>query len=147
MEHPKIIIRECLTSDSAAIFELNKNEMGYDYPIEQTERKLRLLLSKPENKIFVAECDEKVIAYVHANDYDVIYAPHMKNIMGIAVCENYKHLGIGKALLTAVEDWAKVSGAAGVRLVSGASRTGAHEFYRRCGYGGDKKQINFKKIF
>lgn len=37
------------------------------------------------------------------------------------------------------------TGASGVRLVSGASRTEAHTFYRRMGYGGEKPQLNFKK--
>lgn len=69
----------------------------------------------------------------------------MKNIMGIAVFSECKHSGIGKALLTKVEDWAKQAGASGIRLVSGANRTDAHAFYRKCGYTGDKQQINFKK--
>ncbi|MEG0711801.1 MAG: GNAT family N-acetyltransferase, partial [Niameybacter sp.] len=85
------------------------------------------------------------IGYVHANDYDVIYAPHMKNIMGIAVSKQYKRQGVGKALLEAVEEWAKKTGASGVRLVSGETRSGAHTFYRYCGYEGEKRQINFKK--
>lgn len=79
--------------------------------------------------------------------YDVIYAPHMKNIMGIAVSSNFRKMGIGKALLDSVEHWARDTGASGVRLVSGATRTGAHEFYHHCGYSGDKKQINLKKCF
>lgn len=40
-----------------------------------------------------------------------------------------------------------IENAKGVRLVSGATRSDAHEFYRHCGYGGDKRQINFKKMF
>ena len=44
-----------------------------------------------------------------------------------------------------VELWAKDTGAAGIRLVSGAERTDAHEFYRHCGFSGDKRQLNFKK--
>ncbi len=32
------------------------------------------------------------------------------------------------------------------RLSSGASRTGAHEFYSKMGYGNEKMQINFKRF-
>lgn len=88
-----------------------------------------------------------VVGYVHAVDYDAIYAPHMKNIMGIAVSDNYKKKGVGRALLQTVEDFAQKDGASGVRLNSGKTRTGAHEFYLRCGYSGDKLQINFRKMF
>jgi len=56
--------------------------------------------------------------------------PHMKNVMGITVAHEHKHAD---------------TGAAGVRLVSGATGTGAHEFYRHCGYTGDKEQLNLKK--
>jgi len=31
-------------------------------------------------------------------------------------------------------------------LASGATRTDAHAFYRRCGYEGKKEQINLKKM-
>lgn len=140
-----IKIRRCEIGDADAICELNKNEMGYDYPKAETEEKLKKLLESDKDRIFVATLDGAVVGYVHANDYDTIYAPHMKNIMGIAVQSEFKKKGAGRALLLAVEKWAKESGARGVRLVSGATRTDAHEFYRRCGFGCEKRQINFKK--
>lgn len=143
----QIQIRECVAEDAIFLYELNNNEMGYDYPRDKTESKLRELLKSNKDKIFVALMDNIVVGYAHANDYDVIYAPHMKNIMGIAVSSHFKKQGIGRALLAAVENWAQETGASGIRLVSGATRTGAHEFYRHCGYSGDKQQINFKKMF
>ena len=143
----KITIRECSVGDADAICLLNKNEMGYDYPLEATRNKLRMLLSKPENKIFVAETGGRGVGYVHANDYDVIYAPHFKDIMGIAVSGDFRKMGIGRTLLSATEKWAKETGACGIRLVSWEKRTGAHEFYRRCGYTERKKQLNFNKLF
>lgn len=140
-------IREARVENFADIYTLNRDEMGYDYPPEATREKLESLILSKSDKIFVAVSENKVIGYVHLNDYDVIYAPHMKNIMGIAVSREYKRMGVGSALLAKAEEWAKETGAKGVRLVSGASREGAHEFYRSRGYSGEKKQINFKKIF
>lgn len=142
-----IQIRQCEIIDSEAIYELNARELGYDYPKDKTKKKLKQLLESDRDKIFVALMDNIVVGYIHASDYDVIYAPHMKNIMGIAVSSALRKKGIGRALLSAVENWAQESGAGGVRLVSGETRIGAHEFYRHCGYGGDKQQINFKKMF
>ena len=139
------IIREASLADTEAIWMLNCTEMGYPFPLEATRDKLEKLLRRGSDKIFVATIEAAVVGYVHANDYDVIYAPHMKNIMGIAVAHEHKHKGIGKALLRQVELWAADTGATGIRLVSGTSRTGAHEFYRRCGFTGDKKQLNLKK--
>ena len=68
-------------------------------------------------------------------------------IMGIAVSCDHKRKGIGCALLEKVEEWGRCDGAVGVRLVSGASRAEAHAFYRKCGYSGDKQQLNLKKMF
>lgn len=141
----KIIIRECALKDCESIYLLNKNDLGYDFPIEETAKRLEMILKSESDKIFVAEYDGKVIGYIHACDYDVIYAPSMKNILGLAVDSDYRMLGAGKALLAAAENWAKETGCAGIRLCSGAQRKGAHEFYKKCGYICSKEQLNFKK--
>ena len=140
------IIRECKVADGPYIQQLNRRQMGYDFPVRETVRKLEKRLADPSQKIFVADTGGRVVGYIHVQDYDVLYAPHMKNILGIAVAREYHRQGIGRALLSAAEDWAGRTGAAGVRLVSGENRKGAHLFYSRCGYDGGKKQINFKKM-
>lgn len=143
----EIIIRDAGIQDAEALVELNRLEMGYEYPVEKTKEKLAALLAGGKDKILVAEMDGAVVGYVHLNDYDLLYADHMKNIMGIAVSSRHRRMGIGAKLLTAAEGWARESGADGVRLVSGESRTGAHAFYRSLGYEGNKMQLNLKKKF
>lgn len=141
----EVTIREARTEDAQALARLNREEMGYDYPPDKTKEKLSLLLESGKDKILVAELDGAVVGYVHLNDYDVLYMDHMKNIMGIAVSSSCRRMGIGGKLLAAAEGWARETGAEGVRLVSGESRTGAHAFYRSVGYSGNKKQLNLKK--
>ncbi|WP_144034125.1 hypothetical protein SPSIL_011460 [Sporomusa silvacetica DSM 10669] len=143
----KIILRECKPQDYMDITLLNKNEMGYEYLAEDTKKRLGQLLNDSNHKIFVAIINDKVVGYIHANNHDLLYAPHLKNIMGIAVSFDFKRNGIGKMLLNEVEKWAQNTGASGVRLVSGATRIGAHAFYTNCGYTGNKEQKNFKKMF
>ncbi len=126
---------------------LNKNEMGYEYPSEDTKKQLEQLLNDSNHKIYVAIVANKIVGYIHANNYDLLYAPHLKNIMGIAVSSDFRKNGIGKMLLNEVEKWAQDTGAYGIRLVSGAARIGAHAFYEFCGYTKTKEQINFKKMF
>ena len=141
----RLEIREAKPEDAAAIQKLNSDEMGYCYPIEQTRQKMIELLCSEKDKIFVAEVDGVVAGYVHANNYELLYAHPMKNVMGISVSSDYRRMGIGKALLQRVEQWAMATGAAGVRLVSGGSRIDAHSFYRSMGYGEGKPQLKFKK--
>ncbi len=141
----KITVRECALTDCESIYLISKNDLGYDFPLEKTAKRLEMILKSDRDKIFVAEVEGKVVGYIHAADYEVIYAPSMKNILGLAVNSDYRRLGAGKALLAAAENWAKETGSAGVRLCSGAERKGAHEFYKKCGYECSKEQLNFKK--
>ena len=141
----ELVIRDAVVEDAPAIAQLNRDGMGYDYPVERTREKLRACLGTPSHKILMAESEGVVVGYVHLEDYDTLYADSLKNILGIAVAESCRRQGVGKALLQAGEEWAASTGAAGVRLVSGESRKGAHAFYQTLGYTGNKLQRNFKK--
>ena len=143
----KTVIREALPADAPALARLNRTAMGYDYPEDQTADRLAAILQDRRCKIFVAECGGQVAGYLHLEDYQLLYGDPMKNIMGIAVDPNRRRQGLGRALLEAGEAWAREQGAAGVRLVSGESRQGAHAFYRALGYAGNKMQLNLKKMF
>lgn len=142
----ELILRNAMVSDAQALAKLNREEMGYDFPVEETGKKLQASLENPEKKILVAEIQGRVVGYVHLESYDVLYAPHMKNVMGIAVAGEFRRQGVGKALLTAGEAWARETGAVAVRLVSGDARKDAHAFYQSLGYTGNKLQRNFKKM-
>jgi len=126
---------------------LNANEFGYKYPVEKTRERVKCILNKSTDRIFVLCENNVVVGYAHASNYEGTYFDAQKNIMAIAVDSNHRGKGLGKALLNAVEDWAKEESCIGVRLVSGMDRTGAHEFYRHCGYKLRKEQKNFIKIF
>lgn len=142
-----ITLRDAVPGDAQALAALNEIAMGYAYPPEKTAGKLASLLADGRNKILVAELGGKLVGYLHLVDYDVLYADHMKNIMGIAVDPACRRKGIGAKLLAAGEAWARAQGAEGIRLNSGESRTVAHAFYRSQGYTGSKMQLNLKKIF
>ncbi len=142
-----VIIRDAVFDDAPSLYHLNSASMGYGYPKEKTSVQLEKLLSSSRDKILVAELDNQVVGYLHLVDYDLLYFGPMKNIMGIAVDPKYRRMDIGKALLEAGEEWARESGAKGVRLVSGEGRTEAHAFYRALWYDGNKMQLNLKKMF
>lgn len=143
----EMLIRECKITDYNRIYELNKKAFGYEYPLEQTKSRLSKILERKTDKIFVACADEKVVGYIHGSDYECTYSDSLKNIMAIAVEEEYRGKGIGKALLNTIENWAKEDNCCGVRLVSGFNRIIAHEFYLHCGYINRKQQKNFIKLF
>ena len=84
----ELVIRDAVVEDAPAIAQLNRDGMGYDYPVERTREKLRACLGNPSHKILVAESEGVVVGYVHLEDYDTLYADSLKNILGIAVAES-----------------------------------------------------------
>lgn len=140
-----IRIRKATLEDSNIIYKLNCEQMGYDNGLEKTVLRLAYLMNNPNHRIYVAEIHNQVVGYVHGNNHDLTYSDPLKNIMGLAVKEDYKRRGIGHLLLNEIEKWAKKDGALGVRLVSGESRTGSHAFYEACGYECKKNQKNYIK--
>ncbi|WP_417203312.1 GNAT family N-acetyltransferase [Acetoanaerobium sticklandii] len=140
-------IREGIFSDFEHITLLNRTEMGLETPLSQTKMALGKILSDPKHKLFVATIDEDIVGYVHANDYDSLLEPPMKNIVALAVSSKFQHTGVAKQLIHAVELWAMDTSAAGVRLISGETKVDSRSFYHSCGYSGDRHQINLKKVF
>lgn len=141
------LIREASVSDAEAIQKLNRDEMGYDFSVSETKEKIVKISNSKSDKIFVAVIGGKTEGYIHANNYELLYAPRMINIMGIAVSKMCQRNGIGKALIMHTEAWAKETGAAGIRLISGLERTEAHDFYCSLGYIQNKHQLKFAKYF
>lgn len=141
-----VYIREGKVQDYTEIALLNKNELGYDYSIEDTRKQLEKILNKIDHKIYVSIAFEKIIGYIHASSYELLYAPPLKDIMGITVSSKFRKLGVGKMLLSEVEKWGRDTGAYGIRLVSSVVRIEKHIFYKSCGYLESKEQKNFKKF-
>ena len=136
-------IRNVIPEDYLQIHIINELAFQKYYPAEKTKIKIENILSKPTDIIFVAEIDDTVVGYVHVADYELTYYDSMKNIVSIAVNPMFQGKGIGKALLLKAEEWAVNDGACGIRLVSGETRKGAHEFYKKMNYIQNSKQFNF----
>ena len=137
-------VRPAKIEDAAAIAEICCDSLGYDCTAELVKKKLKMLDLSRE-AVFVAE-EDKVIGFVHVEKYDVLYMDTLANILGLAVLAEYRRRGAATLLMNAAEEWAKENGAIGVRLNSGGTRTGAHEFYRSIGYDSEKTQIRFLKM-
>ena len=118
--------------------------MGYKCNDELVSKRLRNLDNERE-MVFVAEIDNVIVGYIHAEIYKLLYYESMINILGIAVSSDYRRHGIGKLLLIHVENWAKELGINIIRLNSGNSRKEAHAFYRTIGFDNEKEQICFNK--
>lgn len=141
------LIRKCRIEDAEILCKINREVMGYDYPVEETAEKIKQLVNLDENGIFVAEDENQIAGYIHLNSYDTLYFGHMKNILCLAVLPEFRRRGVATVLLEAGEKWAKEHGAIGIRLDSGAERLPAHACYEKAGYEQKKMHKYFRKMF
>ncbi|MFR5889090.1 MAG: N-acetyltransferase family protein [Oscillospiraceae bacterium] len=139
-----MIIREATIEDAFAICNISCADLGYDCSCEFVSTRISNL-DKGREKVFVAEVNEVVAGYIHAEKYQTLYFEPMINILGLAVSSEFRRRGIGRMLLKRAERWANEVGIHKIRLNSGASRKETHSFYRAMGYNNEKGQIRFIK--
>lgn len=138
------MIRQANVNDYIDIHKICQDDLGYNCNVDLVKERLENLDSNRE-RVFVADVDGNVVGYVHAEKYNTLYFESMVNIQGLAVAKVYRRNGCGKALMDAVENWAKECGIQMIRLNSGMIRTDGHKFYRSIGYDNEKEQIRFMK--
>ena len=139
-----MIIRKANRLDAPAIAQISSDVLGYPCFATFVAERLEQVDAQQE-VVFVAEVDDRVVGYLHAQIYRTLYMDAMVNLLGLAVLEAMQKKGIGRALLEHAERWTMEHGIFWIRLNSGATRTGAHAFYRTMGYTQEKQQIRFLK--
>lgn len=142
-----ITVRKCMISDAAKVHELSKKALGFEYPAEEFEANIRRLMASPSNIIYVAENNGNFVGFAHGCDFDVIYGPKLKVLRAIAVEEEYRRYGAAQQLMQAIENWARATGAKGIRIYGGTERRAANSFYKSCGYDFVKAESKYKKDF
>jgi len=140
-----INIRRCMISDAHRIYELSMKELGYKFSEEQVEANVRRLIGIPTNLILVAESGDEVVGFIHAVSHEPVYAPPMKNILGLAVDPAFRKQGLGRQLVEAIEEWARETGAEGIRVNSGIDMNSGLRFYKALGYDYVRTLYKFRK--
>ncbi|MBL8966910.1 MAG: GNAT family N-acetyltransferase [Spirochaetaceae bacterium] len=137
-------VRQAEEADLAALAALS-GELGYPSALPEVAARFRRLRAGEWHLLLVAALDAEVVGYLTADRYETLYFAPGLNITALVVREERRGQGIGTALLSAAEDWARAAGLEFVRLNSGGQRLDAHAFYRRRGYGDEKEQKRFFK--
>ncbi|MGY3765812.1 GNAT family N-acetyltransferase [Vagococcus vulneris] len=142
------MIRPLTVRDAADIYLLNREQLGYDLTLPRTTEKLTALLTDTQHHFLLGFEDtatNQIVGYVHAEVYDTLYSDTLFNVLALAVAKSHEKQGIGKTLMTALEQEAINRNYEGIRLNSSVSRKEAHRFYEALNYDNNKEQKRFIK--
>jgi N-acetylglutamate synthase-like GNAT family acetyltransferase len=129
-----IAIRECLAQDASAIAEL-LGQLGYPTTEHEVAHRLIYWDGDAFSKVLVAEQVGRVVGVlaVHAIPY-LEKTGRWARIESLAVDDQARQSGVGRALVVAAEGIAQQWGCPAVEVTSMRSRHDAQAFYRHLGY-------------
>ena len=140
------MIRSLMAQDAAALARICHDALGHAGSPEWIRQRILQLGDKDEYRLTAwVDEDNTVKGFLQAQKYQLLYGTDGWNIIALAVLPEAQRRGIGKALLTALEEHAKEDGASFIRLNSRLERAEAHGFYEHMGYCCDKTQKRFIK--
>jgi GNAT superfamily N-acetyltransferase len=137
-------IRPATPEDAGAIARLAV-QLGYTSTPDEARRRLQTLNQHTDHRVYVAETDGAVIAWIHLLVHPSLVSDTPVEIAGLVVDEHHRSRGVGEALMRHAEDWARAHGCTSVRLRSNVTRSRAHQFYQRLGYTLWKSSHAFRK--
>ena len=137
------MLRNITILDAKEIQKISDYELGYDVNLDIVKKQIEKLTKDNNHHIIIGfenEQTRKIIGFVHAEFYESIYMDTGLNILALAVNSNFQGQGIGKKLMSFIEDYALENNISFIRLNSNVHRTEAHKFYESIGYVCDKTQ-------
>ncbi len=137
------MLRNITILDAKEIQKISNYELGYDVDLDIVKKQIEKLTNDNKHNIIIGfenEQTRKIVGFVHAELYESLYMDTGLNILGLAVDSNFQGQGIGKKLMSAIEDYALKNNISFIRLNSNVRRTEAHKFYESIGYECDKTQ-------
>ena len=137
------MLRDITILDANEIQKISNFELGYDVDLDIVKKQIEKLTNDNKHNVIIGfenEQTRKIIGFVHAELYESLYMDTGLNILGLAVNSNFQGQGIGKKLMSSIEDYALKNNISYIRLNSNVRRVEAHKFYESIGYICDKTQ-------
>lgn len=137
------MLRNITIFDAQEIQRISNFELGYNVNLNIVKKQIKKLTEDSVHHIIIGyenEQTRKIIGFVHAELYESLYMDTGLNILGLAVDSNFQGQGIGKKLMSSIEEYALKNNISYIRLNSNVRRTEAHKFYESIGYVCDKTQ-------
>ena len=122
-------------------------QLGYPVDEEEMRRRLARVRAERLGEVLVAGANEskRILGWTHVVPRLQLEEEPFAELAGLIVVDEARGSGVGAALLTAAEHWARGAGFGLMRVRSNIVRERAHRFYERAGYCRVKQQAVFHK--
>ncbi len=140
----KVSICPAVYEDAEAIAQLNESCFGRPFPVPSVQKQLKTILLRGDEKLLVAVYRGRMIGYVHARDDLRTYRAPRKAVLALAVEKEHRRKGVGRALMEAVEQWARRDGCEALTAYVGGSKA-AQSFLTACGCEEHLNRKQFEK--
>ena len=140
-----ISIRPARSDDVASLAGLS-TQLGYPATADMLSDRLMRVRDEGVGQVFVAaDAHGRVLGWTHVVPRLHLEESPFAELAGLVVADGARGAGVGAALLSAAERWARGHGFAHFRVRSNVVRERAHRFYLREGYVERKRQVVFDK--
>jgi len=99
--------------------------------------------SLEDGTVFVAEDEGTVVGFACVGERDHFTGLRLAHVGELVVAEDSESRGVGRALMAAVESWARDRGLARILLETGAANDAARAFYARLGF--EESEVTLSK--
>lgn len=127
-------VRQAGAGDAADVATL-LDALGYPCTRDEAADRIALVQADRRQVLLLAEDDGRVQGLVAMETlYSIAHGSELARITALVVAPGQEGRGVGRLLLREVEQRCRQTGIARIEVTSNARRSGAHAFYRRCGY-------------
>ena len=140
-----IAVRQMRAEDAAAVAALT-TELGYPATEDAIRRRYDLIKDRWDARLFVAQhAGTAIVGWIHVQATYLLECDARAEIWGLVVAEKARGIGVGRRLVEAAEEWARMRNLRVMAVRSNTLRSDAHRFYEHLGYSVSKTQYAFRK--
>jgi GNAT superfamily N-acetyltransferase len=138
-------VRQATSGDASSIARLS-SQLAYSASAADMIDRICSLLSFPTHAVYVAAADTSVLGWITGELRLSLETGRRAEITGLVVDATSRRIGVGRALVARIEQWALQNGVNIVMVRSNVTRAESHQFYAQLGYDQVKTQHSYRRV-
>jgi len=138
------VVRPARPDDATEITRLSV-ELGYPASLAAITANLATLLASARYLVSVADQGSRLLGWAVVERRLSLESGERAELTGLVVSASVRRTGIGKALVSAAEQWGSEQGLTSIYVRSNVARQESHPFYLGLGYARKKTQHTYEK--